>query len=212
MKTNLGTAVMLLLLSLAISSCSNTKILYSKAEQQAKIKKQSKVLVIAMMTDKDQKLRQNMENIMVENLRKNGIEAGSSIATFGINAFDKLDEATTISKIKSQGYDGAFTIALLAKTKEKGYRPGRIATVYNPYRFWSYWNNYNSMFARMYIPPHYARDNKFIIEGNVFSLDSDQLVYSAQTKTINPNSPESLANSFTKTLLNDMYKNGVFSN
>ena len=209
MKNKLSTAALFLLLAFFISSCSNTKILYSKAQPEAKLEKNSKVLVIAMMTDKDQKLRQNMENIMVQNLKKNGIDAGSSIATFGLNAFEKLDEETTMKKIRSQGYDGAFTIALLAKTKEKNFRTGGFRTIWNPYRFWGYYNN---TFATVYTPGYYARDNKFIIEGNVFSLSSDKLVYSAQTKTFNPNSPESLASSFTKTLLNDMYKNGVFSN
>ncbi|HEC0921010.1 TPA: hypothetical protein R1S30_005126, partial [Escherichia coli] len=109
-------------------------------EPQAKLDRSTKILVIAMMTDKDKKLRQSVEDAMVENLQANGIQAGSSLSIFGPNAFDKLNDSTMISKIKTEGYEGAFTIALVSKTKQKNYRAPGFVSMYNPYRFWGYYN------------------------------------------------------------------------
>ncbi|MGY4384974.1 hypothetical protein ACVWYN_002010 [Pedobacter sp. UYP24] len=208
MKANLLKLLFLFLIFTA-PSCSNTKLVSSFVAPQATIKKNNKLLVIAMMGDKDKKLRENMEKIMVQTLRAQGIDAGSSIAQFGVDAFANMDEKTLLQKLKDHNFDGTFTIALLDKTKETNYRPGYIGLAPNPYRFWGYYHN---MYARVYRPGYYTDKNQFILEGSVFNLNSDQLLYSAQTKTVDPDSPQQLASIFTKTVLADMARKGIFSN
>jgi hypothetical protein len=213
MKSFFKTTALAVLTTCALfSSCSNTKLLSSYVAPDSKLPKSTKVLVMAMMGDQDKKLRANMERIMVESLKAEGIDAGSAIEQFGGDSLKSLDEKTAMRKIKDKGFDGAFTIALLDKTKESTYKYPRMAIAPNPYRFWGYYNYYYSNFyGRVFIPGHYADDNKFILEGSVYNLESDKLLYSAKTKTFNPSSPQSLASEFTKKLLNDMYKNGVIA-
>lgn len=208
MKTTIVT-LSVLFSAIIFGSCSNTKLLSSYIAPEAKIQKSNKILVIAMMGDKDKKLRENIEAIMVQTLREQGIDAGSSMVQFGPNVFAALDEKAVMQKLKDQNFDETFTIAVLDKTKENYYRPGYIGMAPNPYRFWGYYNNY---YARIYRSGYYTDKNKFILEGSIYNLNSEKLLYSAQTKTINPDNPRQLATTFTKTLLNDMYKNGVFSN
>lgn len=211
MKTYLNAiAVSIISATILLSSCSNTKLLSSYAAPNSKLSKSTKVLVMAMMGDQDKKLRANMEKIMVENLQSRGINAASAIEQFGGDALKSLDEKTAMKTIRDQGFDGAFTIALLDKTKESTYKYGRMVMAPYPWRFWGYYNNYYSNFyGRAYLPGYYSDDNKFILEGSVYGLDSDKLLYSAKTKTFNPSSPQALASDFTKKLLNDMYKNGI---
>ena len=167
---------------------------------------------MAMMGDQDKKLRANMERIMVENLKSKGINAGSAIEQFGEDALKSMDEKAAMKKISDQGFDGAFTIALLDKTKESTFKHGRLVVAPFPYRFWGYYNNYYSNFyGRVYMPGYYSDDNKFILEGNVYSFGGDKLIYSAKTKTFNPSSPQALATVFTKKLLNDMSRSGVMT-
>lgn len=213
MKTYLNAiAVSIISATILLSSCSNTKLLSSYAAPNSKLSKSTKVLVMAMMGDQDKKLRANMEKIMVENLQSRGINAASAIAQFGGDALKSLDEKTAMKTIRDQGFDGAFTIALLDKTKESTYKYGRMVMAPYPWRFWGYYNNYYSNFyGRAYMPGYYSDDNKFILEGSVYGLDSDKLLYSAKTKTFNPSSPQALASDFTKKLLNDMYKNGIIT-
>ncbi|MFP5080155.1 hypothetical protein [Pedobacter sp. JCM 36344] len=213
MKTFFKTAALAIFAAFALlTSCSNTKLLSSYAAPNSKLPKSSKVLVMAMMGDQDKKLRANMEKIMVESLQDRGINAGSAIEEFGIDALKSLDEKTAMKKIKDQGFDGAFTIALLDKTKESSYKRGGIGIAPYPYRFWGYYNHYYSNFyGRIYTPGYISDDNRFILEGSVYGLQADKLLYSAKTKTFNPSSPKALASEFTKKLLNDMYKNGVIA-
>jgi hypothetical protein len=213
MKIFAKTATIAILLACTIlSSCSNTKLLSSYAAPNSKLQKNSKILVMAMMGDQDKKLRANMEKILVENLQSRGINAGSSIEQFGVDALKSLDEKTAMKTIKDQGFDGAFTVALLDKTKESTYKYGRVGIAPYPYRFWGYYNNYYSNFyGRVYMPGYYSDDNRFVLEGNVYGLDGDKLLYSAKTKTFNPSSPQALASEFTKKLLNDMLKNGIIT-
>jgi hypothetical protein len=207
-----STAVAMFAAATLFSSCSSTKLLSSYTAPNSKLQKSSKVLVMAMMGDQDKKLRANMEKIMVENFQARGINAGSAIEIFGGDALKSLDEKTAMKQIRDKGFDGAFTIALLDKTKESTYKYGRMMVAPYPYRFWGYYNNYYSNFyGRVYMPGYYSDDNKFILEGSVYGLDSDELLYSAKTKTFNPSSPKALASEFTKKLLNDMYKNGIIT-
>jgi hypothetical protein len=205
-------AIAVLMGPVLFSSCSNTKLVSSYVAPTSKLPKSSKILVMAMMGDQDKKLRASMERVMVENLKSRGISAGSAIAEFGVDALKSLDEKTAMKKVKDQGFDGAFTIALLTKTKESTYKYGRMMIAPYPYRFWGYYNNYYSNFyGRVYMPGYFSDDNKFILEGSVYGFDSDKLLYSAKTKTVNPSSPQALASEFTKKLLNDMYKNGIIN-
>ena len=196
----------LLLLILFVGSCSNTKLLTAWKAPNEPVPSFKKVLVIAMMTDRDRKLRENVENVMVAKLNAAGINAGSALAEYGPKVFDGKDESATLKAIEDKGYDGTFTIALLDKSKGKVYNPGMIT--HRPVRFWGY---YRSVFARVYQPGYYSTSTKFILEANFYNLNPDKLLYSAQTRTIDPSSPLALANAFSDKLFNDMRKQGVIS-
>ena len=193
-----------LLLMLFVGSCSNTKLLTAWKAPDEPIPSFNKVLVIAMMTDRDRKLRENVENVMVAKLNAAGIKAGSALAEYGPKALDGNDERATLKAIEDKGYDGTFTIALLDKSKGKVYNPGMI--VHRPIRFWGY---YQSVFARMYQPGYYSTSTKFILEANFYNLNPDKLLYSAQTQTVDPSSPPALANAFSDKIFDDMRKQGL---
>ncbi|MNW22483.1 hypothetical protein D3C71_2239830 [compost metagenome] len=48
-----------------------------------------------------------------------------------------------------------------------------------------------------------------MLEANFYKLGSDELLYSLQTKTSAPNSPQSLATEFSEVLINDMRSKGL---
>jgi hypothetical protein len=201
-----GTMVMVLLFVILLNACNSTKIISSWADPQGTIDKSKKVLVIGLMGAKDRSLKENVENVTVQNLQAHGINAGSALAEYGPKAFEGLSEAQALMKIRNKGYDGTFTIALLDKTKEKSYNPGSMMYWPRTYRFWGY---YHTMYTRVYEPGYYTVTNKFILEANFYSLDSEKLIYSVQTKSLDPSSPQALATDFNKRLFEDMIKKGV---
>lgn len=203
-----GIIGMTFLFTILLFSCTNTRLVSSWGAPNAKVDKSKKVLVIGLMGPRDRKLREQVENIMVANLKERGVDAGSAFAEFGPKAFDGLDEQATLNKIRTSGYDEAFTVALLDKRKQKRYNPGYVGFAPYTYRFWGY---YRTVYGRIYEPGYYSVNTNFMLEANYYNLTNDQLVYSVQTKSVDPASPQSLASEFSKALLDDMAKKGILN-
>lgn len=207
-KLWVGVLASALMVGAILSGCNSTKLLTSWKAPNETIQSYDKVLVIALMGNQDRKLREQAENIIVKDLQANGFNAGSALAEYGPKIFEGMDEKTALTKIRDKGYDGTFTIAVVDKTKEKRYNPSRFGYApfnYYGWRFWGYYNNfYNNFHPGFYEPGYYSTTNKFVLEGNFYNLKTDKLVYSAQTKTVDPASPQSLATAFSKRVFDDM--------
>jgi hypothetical protein len=61
--------------------------------------------------------------------------------------------------------------------------------------FYSYWYSY------FYDPGYYVTDRYYFMEGNLFDSKSETLIWSVQTKTINPSSIENFSKSLIETLM-----------
>jgi len=168
-----------------------------------------KVLVIAIDNNKDRTIKIKLENHLVNDLTKKGIDAFSAIESYGPFFLSGLQESEAINKIKGQGFDAVLTVVLLDKEKEKHYIPGRIT--YTPYsmyyrRFWGY---YSTVYDRVYEPGYYTENTNYFWESNLYDLSEKSLIYSAQTKSFNPMNLESLADEYGKIISNDLFKKGI---
>lgn len=202
----IGLLGMFFLLTLLFNSCTSTKIISSWANPSGQFGQYQKVLVIGLMGSKDRELREEIENSMVRTLSSHGINAGSAYAEYGPKAFDGLSEKEAIKKIRDKGYDGTFTVALLDRKKQRTYYPPSVGYFPQTYRFWGH---YRTLYARIYEPGYYTVSTNFMLEANFYKLGSDELLYSLQTKTSAPNSPQSLATEFSEVLINDMRSKGL---
>lgn len=107
-----------------------------------------------------------------------------------------------IDKIRSLNCDLIFTINLVDKRSETRYIPGGMG-YYGPFSgygfyfrgFYSYWYPY------FYDPGYYVTDRYYFMEGNLFDSNSETLIWSVQTKTINPSSIENFSKSLIETLM-----------
>lgn len=198
-----GIAGLFLLSAMIFTGCSSTRLVSSWKSPDAGIQRDQKILVIGLMGSKDRQLRESIENTMVASLKAHGINAGSAYAEYGPKSFDELSEQEALQKIRNKGYDGSFTIALLDRRKERNYTPGTVYFFPQPYRFWGY---YRSMYARIYEPGYYTVSTNFMLEGSLYNLSTDKLIYSAQTRTSAPDSPQALADEFNNTLIKDLVK------
>jgi hypothetical protein len=169
----------------------------------------NKVLVLAIDNNKDRSIRVKLENHLVNDLIKRGIEASSSIEKYGPLFLSGLQESEALNKIKGQGFDAVLTVVLLDKEKEKHYIPSKIT--YTPYsmyyrRFWGY---YSTVYERVYEPGYYTENTNYFWESNLFDLSDKSLIYSAQTKSFDPNNLETLADEYGKIISNDLFKKGI---
>lgn len=194
---------------LFLSGCNTTRVISSWKVPDASLRSYNKILVIGLMDAKERGLREEIENKLVAAFNIEGIAAGSSYSEYGPKAFDGLTEQESLNKINSNGYDGAFIVVLLDKSKEKTYNPGYM--YYTPYfgyygRFWPY---YNTLYGRIWGPGYYTESTNYIIEANFYDLKKDKLEYSAQTKSFNPSSSRSLASELSEKLLQDMMSQNI---
>lgn len=189
----------------------STEIVSSWKSNNANLEKYNKVLVVGLTGAKDRDVRQSVESAMVASLKTAGINSIAASDEYSPKAFEKMTDEQVVSKVKRDGYDGIIILALLDKEKEKYYTPGRVS--YTPYyTYYSrYWRNWRTLYNRVYEPAYYTNTTNYILEANLYNVQQDELEYSAQTKSFDPTNAQSLAGSFTKTVVDDMIKKGVIS-
>lgn len=61
----------------------------------------------------------------------------------------------------------------------------------------------------MYDPGYYVTDKTYFIETNLYSTNTDRLIWSAQSETVNPSSIDAFAKEYPEVLLERMVKDGL---
>lgn len=208
MKTLSWTGYILLLLLMA---CSSTKITsWWKAENMSPVTK-GKIMVIGLIKEPDRRVQQNIENQLVTGLQNLGYSAMSSLQEYGPKAFSQMNEEAALRKLKSSGVDAVLTIVLLNKEKERNYVAGNI--YYSPYGYYNNrWWNYNmTLYNRIYEPGYYVTNTRYFWESNLFDLSTQKLLYSVQTQSFDPSTPESLGKEYGTLIIENMVKNGALA-
>jgi hypothetical protein len=194
-----------------LAACSSTKVTSSWKSPDATSENLSmkKIMVAALLPDKNRELQKSMEKQLVDELTAKGIQAVSAYEVYGPKYFPK-DENKAIEKLQSSGVDGFLTIVLLDKSKEKSYNPGfsRIGPV-GYYRNW--YGYYRTVYGRVYTPGYYTTQNKYFWESNLYDVPGEKLIYSAQSESFDPSSIIQLASDYSGKLITDMTKQGLIA-
>ena len=194
-------------------SCNNTQVISSwKAPNQTKpIEKYNKILVVGLTGSKDRELRENIENAVAKKLQDNGINVETSTHAYGPKSFRTMNEEAAIKMVNDNGFDGVVIVALLDKKQESSYTPGYATS--SPYAVVRnrWYGNYSVLYDRVYNPGYYTTTTDYTLEANLYRTKGDKLLYSAQTKSFDPNSSSDLASNFSKTLVQDMINKGVIT-
>ena len=196
---------------LLLFSCSSTKITSSWKASDANINHYSKVLVVGLLPPKYRNAQAAMENRMVKDLKKNGINATSAYTEFGPKAFNNKSEEKMLASLRDKGYDAAITIVLEDKTNEKYRSPGSVSyqpAGYYRNRFSGY---YSTIYGRYYTPGYTTTETNYLWETNMYDLKTDAMLYSVQSKSFNPSSAESIGKQYSKNIVKDMEKKGLIT-
>jgi hypothetical protein len=132
-----------------------------------------------------------------------------------LNSSGKIDTAkrnAIKSKIESMGFDGVVVVSLLDKKDRQQYVPGY--TYYAPnhyylspgYGFYGYWYpTYEVVQSQGY----YVNQTDIFLETTLFDLKTEELLWSAETETVNPSNIKSLASSYSYSVVNKMVDDRV---
>jgi hypothetical protein len=153
------------------------------------IKPFKKVLVIANLMNETQK--RIAEDKLVASVKK-GVVA--------VPSYTYLNPGDTNQKImdmrlKGDGFDGLILMQLKDVEKSTSYTPG----TYYGGRYGYYQSS----------PGYYSEDKIFTIETNLYSLESQKLLWAGTTSTINPSSIDQAMNEIIRAIKYDLQRKGL---
>lgn len=166
-------------------------------------------MVVGIIKDSGIALRSQMETHLVNDLKNIGYNAVSALNEFGKGGLANLEQEETYVKLCNKGIDAVITVALLDKKKEKYFIPAPLKYYSNVSYYNRIWN-YNTIQADLISPKgEYAESIQYAWESILFDLQTLSPVYTAQTKTFDPASTETMAHEYGKLIVTNMVKKKV---
>jgi len=203
------------ILLLCFFSCSTPTYVTNFWKTDAAPAKTYKSIFIAALVN-NVNAKRSIENNLANAAVARGYKAVKSIDVFPPN-FTKEnppDKKAMLDKIQQQGSDAIFTVTLLDKESETRYVPGTGR--YAPYprfgwygNFWGYYSYWSPM---MYDPGYYTTDKTYVMESNVYDARSEELLFSIQSSTMNPNGIDDFSRSYTAAMVKELEKQGILKN
>lgn len=199
MKQILG---LLLLASVVFTGCSpSTKLINSWTDKENTPQDYKNIGVVVFFPQSSS--RYITEHNIVDELKSKGINAMPTTDVFPMAG--RLNELTkvmddsevirqrVIEKVKENNIDGLMIISLFDKTKEerwvndRSYMMGGTGYYGTPYGMrGAYYDYYYYSMGTVYNDGYYVDDITYFIECNLYDTESEQLLWRAQTKSVNP--------------------------
>lgn len=193
--------------------CSSTHTVATWKSPNFEAKPYKKLLVWGMSDNVS--VRATVEDDMAYFLNLKGIASvsGSDIAPPDRKALPKkMEDAKAI--LEKNGFDCVMTMGLINKKEKTRYVQGSgnytpVAYGYYGSYYGSFYSYYPYMYGNVYQPGHYEASQELYIETNIWDVKSGKLVWSQQSKTVDPGSVEKFANSYTRGTVNALIKEGI---
>lgn len=147
--------------------------------------------VVTMAVTSDGTLRRSTEDQMAAKLAAAGIRATPMYAVLGDAERQNRDQAK--AKLRAMGYDGVIALRLVSRDQELEYVPGS---------FDYYW-------GMTYDPGYLYSETVVRIETSAYSLEDNRLVWSAISRTVDPDSIREGIDEVTALAASQLQKQGV---
>jgi hypothetical protein len=187
-----------LFLSFSYYSCGpSTKIEKSWTDPSftsATAKPFNKVLVVALL--KDESTRRIAEDKMVAQ-----IHHGTAVQSYNYLQGTEVKENEVTERLKKEGFDGVVVMRLADIDKTTSYVPG------NSYGGW--YGYYRYAAPAYYNSGYYTTDKTYYVETNIYSLESNKLLWSGMTSTVNPSKADKMVDDIISTIKGQMKKEGL---
>lgn len=194
---------------LSMAACTSTKLTSSWKTPDARLQDSSRILVVALVPAKERKLRALMEDNLVTELKKEGFNAQSALATYGPDDnLSKADEKAALNKFRNSNVDQVMTVAMVDRTHQQQFVPNYGYGYPYPYYggFWPWGGWYGSMY------PGYVQTNvKYEWETNLYDVRARKIMYNAETNSVDPPTAYRQAYLLAHQIVKDMHKQQLFA-
>ncbi|MBW1764202.1 MAG: hypothetical protein JRJ23_05590 [Deltaproteobacteria bacterium] len=195
-----------------ITSCSNkgTNVVSSWSNENYQSKNYNKILVLGVSENNSN--RAEFESAIVKRLFEKDIPAVASLSLFPPQLQKApVSEEKMVSAVKSNNIDAVLIISLLDKKVEERTVPSTTYTEpMNTYYVTPYYGHYSTAHRTVHTPGHTVRTEKFYLESNFFSVKSKELVWTAQSESIDPENISDFAVQYSETIISEMLDAKLF--
>ncbi|MBW2144949.1 MAG: hypothetical protein JRG75_11235, partial [Deltaproteobacteria bacterium] len=169
-----------------------------------------KILVLGVSENNSS--RAEVESAIVKRLFKKNIPAVASLSLFPPQLqAAPVSEERMVSAIKSNNIDAVLIISLLDIKEEQRVVPSRTYTepVY-PYYNTPYYGYYSTAHRTVHTPGYTVKTEKVYLESNFYSVKSKELVWTAQSESIDPENISDFAVQYSETIISAMLHAKLF--
>ena len=194
-----------------ITSCSNkgTNVVSSWSDENQQSKAYNKILVLGISEKISS--RAEVESAIVKRLFEENIPAVASLSLFPPQLQAKpVSEERMIGAVKSNNIDAVLIISLLDKKEEEQVVPSSSYTTGPMYPYAPYYGYYSMAHRTVHTPERTIRTEKFYLESNFFSVKSKELVWTAQSESIDPKNISEFAVQYSETIVKSMLNAKLF--
>jgi len=180
-----------------------------------------KSIFIIAFTD-NRELRLTLENELAAAAEKRGLKAYKSMEIIGSVDIKQMAPVKDVflKKLKDLNCESVFTVALVDQMSETRYNPASSYS-YSPYGYGAYGGYagypaygayggfggyYGYVCTTVTTPGYYTTTNKYFIEGKLFDLKTDELLFSIQSKAKNPKGIAEASKEYTELLMEEIKK------
>ena len=185
---------------LFLFSCASTKISQSWVEPGNK--KTYKDLLIIGIGESEQN-RRAYESYFVEELKARDIEAEASYKILRSN--EDIDRNTVAKAIEGKQIDGVIVTHMVAVDEETIYRPSMdYMPMYGGGYYGGLYSYYPHVNTYVHQPGYYTTHETYTLETNLYDVETEEMVWSARSRTFSPESVSEVIVDLTKLLINDL--------
>ena len=188
----------------------------SWSNKNAVVKKNPKIMV--MVLGKNLANRQAVETRIVDEFKKAGHNAVASLEVLNPTV-EHYDSLTLVNLLKNNHFDMLLTNAVVDVKETEHYIPGTTQSVpvatypveSYPYYVGGYYNYYN--YRQMYYhtvyethttPGSTVTDVEVLVESNLYDVDTSELLWLGQSKSLTTEPSPELFNAFAKIVVTDI--------
>lgn len=193
---------------MVLASCSST-MQYTWQNDNYQGRTYEKILVVVEANSQSSRI--NAENVMVDRLQSEGINATNSLPVFKPGErIEELSEDEIENRILSGGYDGVL-ISLLVDANSREVREGG-GTYMQPVTY-RYGRRIRTGYVHMQEPEYYRKETTFVLETQLYDTKDkatkQNVVWSGQSELTDPSSLDSAVKSYSKKLVKTLIESGI---
>ncbi len=147
-------------------------------------------------------VRRLFETTLVERLKQRNINAVPSYDFMAVD--EKVSEESVKNAIEGKGFDAVLITHLVGVDQKELY----VTSTHQPIHH-TYYGYYSDIYDRVYQPGFYQRYDLVKLETRLYDTNTEKMIWSMQSSTIDPNSEDLLIKSNIGAVIEALAKQGL---